>query len=67
MEKHKDMLKNPDFEQNKNSLTSTGFFKIEHDSIRLKKWICYYDSSFYENIIYYDLMGSVLKSLKEKL
>ena len=34
---YKDMLKNPNFEQNKNSLTSTGIYKIGHDSIRLMK------------------------------
>ena len=39
------MLQNPDFEQNKNSITSTGLYKITHDSIRLMKWICYYDRS----------------------
>ena len=59
------MLKNPDFEQNKYSVTSTGTYKIGHVSIRLKKWICYYDRSYYENITYYDLMGSVLKRLSE--
>ena len=52
------MLRNPNFEQNKYSLTSTGIYKIGHDSIRLMKWICYYDRSYYENINYYDLMGS---------
>ena len=35
------MLKNPSFEQNKYSLTTTGIFKIAHDSISLMKWICY--------------------------
>ena len=55
----KDMLKNPNFEQNKYSLTSTGIYKIAHDSIRLMKWICYYDRSYYENINYYVLMGSL--------
>ena len=34
------MLKNPNFEQNKYSITSTGVYKIAHDSIRLMKWIC---------------------------
>ena len=40
-----DMLKNPNFEQNKCSLTSTGIYRIGHDSMRLIKWICYYDRS----------------------
>ena len=46
IEIYKDMLKNPNFEQNKYSLTSTGIYKIAHDIIRLMKWICYYDRSF---------------------
>ena len=60
---YKDMLLNPNFEQNKYSLTSKGIYKIAHDSIRLIKWICYYDRSYYENINYYDLMGSICKYL----
>ena len=39
------MLKNPIFEQNKYSISSTGINKIGHDSIRLMKWICFYDRS----------------------
>ena len=65
IEKYKDMLENPNFEQNKDSITSTGIYRIGHDSIRLMKWICYYDRSYYENINYYDLMGSVCKHLNE--
>ena len=53
------MLRKPTFEQNKYSITSTGIYKSAHDSIRLMKWICYHDRSYYENIIYYDLMGSI--------
>ena len=45
---YKDMLKKPNFEQNKYSLTSSGIYKIGHDSIRLMKWICYFDRSYYE-------------------
>ena len=37
IEIYKDMLKNPNFEQNKYSMTSTGIYKIGHDSIRLMK------------------------------
>ena len=33
------MLENPGFEQNKYSITSTGYYRIGHDSIRLMKWI----------------------------
>ena len=39
------MLLNPSFEQNKYSRTAEGIHKIGHDSIRLLKWICYYDHS----------------------
>ena len=59
------MLKFPDFEQNHYSLTSTGVYRVGHDSIRLMKWICYYDRSSYENINYYDMMGSICKHLNE--
>ena len=65
IEKYIDMSKNPKFEQNKYSLTSTGIYKIAHDCIRLMKWICYYDRSYYENINYYDMMGTVCKQLNE--
>ena len=46
----RDLIKNPNFEQNKYSKTSNGIYKIAHDSIRLMKWICYFDRSFYESI-----------------
>ena len=62
---YKDMLKNPNFEQNRYSKTSAGIYKIGHDSIRLMKWICYYDRSYYENINYYDLMGSICRYIIE--
>ena len=65
IEKYKDMTKNQDFEQDYCSRTATGFYKIGHDSIRLMKWICYYDRSYYENINYYDLMGSICNHLNE--
>ena len=66
IEIYKNMLENPDFEQNYWSRTATGIYKISHDSIRLMKWICYYDRSYYENINYYDLMASILTCLNEK-
>ena len=65
IEIYKDMLKNPDFEQNCWSKTANGIYKIGHGCIRLMKWICYYDRSYYENINYYDLMGSVCNHLNE--
>ena len=60
-EKYRDMLQNPNFEQNYWSRTGEGIYKIGHESIRLIKWICYYDRSYYENINYFDLMGSFCK------
>ena len=63
IEKYKDMLENPDFEQNHYSITSTGIYRIAHDSIRLMKWICCYDRSYYENKNYYDLMISICNYL----
>ena len=65
IEIYKNMLANSDFEQNYWSRTAKGIHKIGHDSIRLMKWICYYDRNYYENMNFFDLMGSVLKSLKE--
>ena len=65
IEIYKDMIKNPNFEQNKYSITSNGIYKIGHDSIRLMKRICYYDRSYYGNINYYDLMGSICNYLNE--
>ena len=65
IEKYKDMLENSDFEQKYWSRTVIGIYKIGRDSIRLIKWICYYDRRYYENINYYDLLGSVCKHLNE--
>ena len=59
------MLENPDFEQDYYSRTTKGIYKIGHDSIRLMKWICCYDRSHYEKINYFDLLGSVSKSVNE--
>ena len=65
IEKYKDLLENPDFEQDYWSSAAIGIYKIGHDSIRLMKWISYYDRSYYENINYYDLMGSICNQLNE--
>ena len=62
---YKDMLLNHNFEQNYWSRTAKGIYRIGHDCIRLMKWICYYDRSYYENINYYDLMGSICIFLKK--
>ena len=67
IEIYKDMLLNSNFEQNYWSKTAKGIYKIGHDCIRLVKWICYYDRSYYENINYYDLMGSTCKFLKNDI
>ena len=65
IEIYKDMIKNPDFEQNYWSRTAKGIYKIGHDSVRLMKFICYYDRSYYENINYYDLMGGICRYIIE--
>ena len=59
------MLENPDFERKYFSRAAIGLFKIGYASIRIKKWLAYYDQSIYENLIYYDLLGSVLKYINE--
>ena len=59
------MMKNPDFEHDYWSRTATGIYKIGLDNIRLMKWFCFFDRSYYENVNYFDLMGSVLKFLNE--
>ena len=63
IEKYRDMIQNPDFEQDYWSRTAQGIYKVGHDSIRLLNWICYSDRYYYENINYYDLMGSICKYL----
>ena len=59
------MIKYRDFEQNHYSITSTSFYTIGHDSVRLLKWLAYYDRSHYETLNYYDVMRSVLNCLNE--
>ena len=65
IEKYEIMLENSDFEQDHWSRTAESICKIGHDSIRFLKCICYYDRTYYENISFYDLMGSVLECLNE--
>ena len=60
------MLESPDFEQDHWSRTAEDIYKIGHDCIRLMKWLICYDRSYYDNMNYFDLMGSVLKCLNEK-
>ena len=59
IEKYKNTLENLDFEQHYWSRTSIGIYKIGHDSIRLMKWLAYYDRSYYENTNHYELIRSV--------
>ena len=61
IEEYKKTLENSNFEQDFWSRTAEGIYKIGHYSIRLMKWIYYYDRSYYGNINYYDLMGSVCR------
>ena len=58
------MFEHLDFEQEYWSRTAEGIYKTGHDSIRLMKWLAYYDRSYDENIRYFDFMGSILKTLK---
>ena len=65
IEKYKCMLKNPKFEQDFWSRTAIGIHKLGHDCIRLMKWLIFYDRSYYDNMNYFDLMGSFCKYLNE--
>ena len=55
------MLENSDFELNYWSRTAKNIHKIVHDSIGLMKWIRYYDRCYYENVNFYEMMGSVCR------
>ena len=59
------MLQHPDYEQDFWSRTAEGIHKIGRGSIRLMKWLIYFDRSYYDNMNCFDLMGSVLKCLNE--
>ena len=59
IENYKDMLEDLDFEQDYWSKTAEVIYKIGHDTFRLMKGLSYYDRSYYDNINYYDLMGSI--------
>ena len=65
IEKYEITIENPDFEQDHWSRTAIGSHKLGHDSIRLMKWICYSDRSYYENTNYSELRGSICKHLNE--
>ena len=59
------MLENLDFEQRYWSRTAEGIHKIGHDSVRLMKWLIYYDRSCHDNLNYFGLMGSICKYSNE--
>ena len=59
------MIINPVFEQDYWSRTAIGIYKVGHDCVRLMKWLIYYDRSYYDNMNYFDLMGSICKYLNE--
>ena len=63
--KYRVMLENLNFEEDYRSRTAEGIYKIGHDSIRLMKWIIYYDRFYFDNMNFFDLMGSVCKYLNE--
>ena len=63
IEKYKDILENPDFEQDYWSRTAEDIYEIEDDGNRLMKWLVFYDRSYYDNMICFDLMGSIVKSV----
>ena len=54
------MIENLDFEKNYWSRTAKAIYKIAHDSLRLLKWLAHSDRSIYENINYYNAMGSIV-------
>ena len=58
------MLENPDYEQDYWSGAAEGIYKIGHDITRLMKWLISYDRSDYDNMSYYDLLGSIVISVK---
>ena len=59
------MLENPNFEQDYWSRTASGIYKIGHNSIRLLKWLIYYDRSYYDILNYFDLIGGICKYSNE--
>ena len=59
------MLENPDLEQDYWSKTAESIYKIGHDSIRLMKWLIYYDRTHYDNMNYFDFLGSLCRYLNK--
>ena len=67
IEEYENMLEKPDFEQDYCSKTGKSIYKIGQDSIRLLKWLAYYNRSYYVNKNFNDSLGSVLKKIKRKI
>ena len=63
IEKYKDRLENLNFEQVYWSRTAIALNRIGHDFVRLMKWFISYDKFYYDNMNYFDLMGSICKYL----
>ena len=55
------MKESPDFEQDYWSRTAIGIDKNGYDSIKLMKWLIFYDRSYHDNLNYFDLMESICK------
>ena len=58
------MLENPKFKQNNYSRTAVSIYKIGHVSMKPKRWLLYYDRFYYDNLNYFDLVGSLCKYLR---
>ena len=67
IEKPKDMLENPDFEQKYYFKTSQDIYKIGYHSITLIKGLAYFGRSHYEKTNFYDLMASFLIFLRNDI
>ena len=52
IENYKDMIENLDFEQAHYSKIAESIYKVGHASIKLMKWLAYYNRFHYENINY---------------
>ena len=53
---------NEEVEQNHFSRTAQVIYKIDHKAIRLMKWMDF--DNYFDNINYFDLLGSILFALK---
>ena len=65
IENYKDKKGKVDFQQNHYSKKAKGIYKNGQDSIRIIKWLAYYERSYLEIINYYYLTASILSCLNE--